>query len=97
MKKAVLITFSTKSKKFKNVYERNAFFKQLYGWKQKITKGEKVYYYERKGILQETKFIKIDESTFIVDERDFEKVENFLKKWRDKVIWKCIKIILEDW
>lgn len=96
MRKAYLISFSTQTKKFKNVNERNAFFKQLYGWKQKIVKKKKVYYYERKGIFHQINCVKIDQSTFIVDENDFEKIESFLKKWKDKVIWKCFKILIEE-
>ena len=37
-KKAVLICFNIQSDKFKSNYERNKFFRGLYGWKQMIKK-----------------------------------------------------------
>jgi hypothetical protein len=104
-KKAVLVCFSVKSGRFESSYERNKFFRSLYGWKQiikkeisgnKLRKEEKIYTYRREGLLDEIPHKKIDQSSFIVPEDEFEKVEKFFKEWEDKVIWRNFKILLEE-
>lgn len=105
-KKAVLITFSVKSSKFESHYERNKFFRGLYGWKQTIRKGvivksgqqtqEKVYEYHREGLLDEIPHEKVDQSSFIVPEDEIKKVVQFMREWHDKVMWKSFKVLLED-
>lgn len=105
-KKAVLIAFSVQSGKFESHYERNKFFRGLYGWKQMIRKEvvvgerkkpkEKVYTYQREGLLDGIPHEKVDQSSFIVPEDDFDRIEKFMKEWRNKVIWKSFKVLLED-
>lgn len=100
----MLIAFSVQSGKFESHYERNKFFRSLYGWKQMIRKEvivgkkkpkEKVYTYQREGILDEVPHERVDQSSFIVPENGFEKIEKFMKEWRDKVIWKSFKVLLD--
>jgi hypothetical protein len=105
-KKAVLIAFSVKSGMFESHYERNKFFRELYGWKQMIKKEvvvgerqkpkEKVYTYRREGLLDEIPHERVDQSSFLVPEDEFDKIENFMREWRKKVIWKAFKVLLED-
>jgi len=95
-KKAILICFSVNSEKFENKYERNKFFRHLYGWKQIIRKEEKVYSYERNGLLDEIPHLKVDQSSFIIPEAHIRKVIEFLKEWEDKVIWKTFKVLLDE-
>jgi len=106
-KKAILVCFSVKSEKFESYYERNKFFRGLYGWKQMIRKEisvekgkqktrEKVYTYKRGGLLDEIPHIKVDQSSFIVEQDDFNKIMNFFEEWHDKVIWKNFKILLNE-
>jgi hypothetical protein len=40
--------------------------------------------------------IKIDQSSFIIPEEEFNKVFNFFEQWSKKVIWKTFKILLEE-
>jgi len=105
-KKAVLIAFSVQSGKFESHYERNKFFRGLYGWKQMIRKEvvvvgrkkpkEKVYTYQREGLLDEIPHEKVDQSSFIVPENEFDKIERFMKEWRNKVMWKSFKVLLDE-
>jgi len=39
IRKAVLVTFSVRSNMFDSDYERNKFYRGLYGWRQKIKKS----------------------------------------------------------
>ena len=91
----MLVAFSIRTKKFKNNYEKSMFFRRLYGWKQIVTKRKR-YVYRRKGLLDKIRCKKIDQSSFIVAEDDFEEVEKFFRKWREKVILKTLKIILDE-
>lgn len=95
-KKAVLICFSVKSEKFESNYERNKFFRGLYGWKQVIHREEKKYVYRRDGLLDEMPHKKIDQSSFIVDTDEFERIMNFFKEWGKKVIWNKFKVLLDE-
>ncbi|MCD6402894.1 MAG: hypothetical protein J7K98_01035 [Candidatus Aenigmarchaeota archaeon] len=95
-KKAILITFSVKTESFSCKYERNKFFRQLYGWKQIIRKREKRYVYERKGVLSRIPHIKVDESVFIVAEKHFREIERFLQEWEDKVMWEAFEVLLDE-
>lgn len=92
---AILICFSIRSEKFDSNYERNKFFRSLYGWKQVIEKSGKRYVYERKGLLDTVPHKKVDQSSFIVSPSDFERIEQFFKEWRDKVVHNTFKVLLE--
>lgn len=106
-KKVVLITFSVNSQKFESHYERNKFFRGLYGWKQMIRKEvivktgkkpkneEKVYTYRREGLLDEIPHEKVDQSSFLIPEDDFDRIEKFFDEWHNKVIWKTFKVLLD--
>ena len=96
MRKAFLICFSINSKKFKNRNERNRFFRKLYGWKQIVPKGKKIYVYERKGLLSHIPHIKVDQSSFLIPEESFEEIEKFLMEWKDKVIWRKFKVLIDE-
>ena len=92
--RAVLICFSIKSRKFKNNYERCKFFKALYGWKQIIPKKKKTYVYERNGLLDKIPHVKVDQSSFIIPKSFFDEINDFLRKWEDKIIWKHFEVLI---
>jgi hypothetical protein len=97
-KKAVLIAFSVQSSKFENSSERNKFFRMLYGWKQTIPneKNEKKdYVYQREGLLDEMPHVRVDQSSFIVPENNFDKIFEFFDEWSNKVIWKAFKVLMD--
>lgn len=98
--RAVLICFNVKSDKFDSNYERNKFFRGLYGWKQIIKKetkdGDKKYVYEREGLLDEVQHKKVDQSSFFVGMQDAEQIFSFFEDWTDKVIWNTFKVMLEE-
>lgn len=95
-KKAVMITFSIKTGKFESHYERNKFFRDLYGWKQIINTEKKVYTYHRGGLLDQIPHKRVDQSSFIIEEEQIDKIMRFFKGWHDKVIWQTFKVILDD-
>ncbi|MCD6368024.1 MAG: hypothetical protein J7L45_02985, partial [Candidatus Aenigmarchaeota archaeon] len=93
---AVLISFDCHTEKFQSKYERNKFFRGLYGWKQTIRKNEYVYEYRREGLLDEIPHIKVDSSVFIVAMNEMDKILNYMKKWRDKIDYKVFKVLLDE-
>ncbi len=94
-KKAVLIAFSVQSQKFESNYERNKFFRALYGWKQIIPKENKEYTYRREGVLDEMPHAKVDQSSFIVPEDNFDQIMDFFEQWSNKVMLKTFKVLLD--
>ena len=92
-KKAVIITFSTKTDKNS---DRTKFFKQLYGWEQTIPGKKKNYEYHREGFLEKIRHKKVAQSSFIVPEDEFDKVMEFFEQWHKEVITNAFKILLED-
>ena len=94
-KKAVLISFSTHSEKFKSNYERNKFFRGLYGWNQIIKKKKCKYEYRREGLLDEIPHIKVDNSVFIVAMKEMERLMKYMKEWEDKIDYDFMNIFLE--
>jgi hypothetical protein len=100
-KKAVFICFNTRSEKFGSNYERNKFFRGLYGWKQTIKKEtadgkEKTYVYERTGLLNEIPHKKVDQSSFFIDMDGADEIFKFFDEWTDKVIFNAFNVILEE-
>ncbi len=95
MTEAVLICFSVKTKKFENIYERNKFFRELYGWKQVIKREKKNYEYRRDGLLDKIPHIKVDQSMFIILKRHLRLMEEFFEEWKDKINWNEFQVILD--
>ncbi len=94
-KVAVLISFNTHSDKFESNYERNKFFRGLYGWTQTIRNEKSEYRYRREGLLTETPHIKVDNSVFIVALKEMEKIMNYMKQWEEKIDYDFFKVLLE--
>lgn len=94
IKKTILITFSVRSEKFDSNSERNKFFRELYGWKQTVPAENKTYEYHRDGLLDEMPHKRVDQSSFIIQEDNFDRMTQFFEEWHKKVIWKTFKLLL---
>lgn len=92
---AVLISFNTHSDKFESNYERNKFFRGLYGWTQVIRKESSEYRYERDGLLNEIPHIKVDSSVFIVALQEMQRVLSYMEEWEDKIDYDFFKVLLD--
>ena len=95
-KKAILVIFTIKTKKFESISERNRFYKELYGWKQIVKKQEKRYVYRRNGLLDEIPHIRVDRSVFIILREHMKKIERFMKEWEDKIKWDAFDVLLDE-
>ena len=73
--KAKLVTYKTQEL---NASEKSKLSKKLYGYTDKSHYGE--YSYERKGLLDNTTYIKISKNTFIIPAKDWKPIEEELKK-----------------
>ncbi len=38
---------------------------------------------------------KVDQSSFIVPENDFDRIEKFFDEWSSKVMWRAFKVLLD--
>ena len=95
-KVGVLISFDCHSEKFDSNYERNKFFRGLYGWKQTIKKKESVYKYKRDGLLDEIPHIKVDNSVFIVAMKEMDRILRYMREWDDKIDYKVFRVLLDQ-
>ncbi|MEM0473508.1 MAG: hypothetical protein QXF88_02190 [Candidatus Aenigmatarchaeota archaeon] len=93
MTETVLVCFSIKTKKFSNTYERNQFFRKLYGWNQVINKK---YQYRRAGLLDEIPNIRVDQSMFIILKKHLQLMREFFQEWEDKIDWHEFDVLLDN-
>jgi len=89
----VIITFRTKGR-FESDYERNKFFRGLYGWKQIVPKNHKRYLYYRAGLLDEIEHEKIADSVLMVAMKDMQRVMKYFEEWHDKVECDVMEVVL---
>ncbi len=95
-RKAVLISFTIKSSEFNNNTERNKFFRELYGWKQVVTKEEKKYTYQREGLLDQMHCARIDKSMLLIQKEYVNEILKFLQEWENKVTWNLFDVLLNE-
>jgi len=90
----ILISFDMDCSKFNSNYERNRFFRGLYGWDQRIRKKNNVYHYRREGVLGAVPHIKVDNSVFIVALEEMQGILDYFNEWETKVRWKTFRVLL---
>ena len=90
----VIITFRTRSERFESDYERNKFFRGLYGWKQIVPKNHKKYLYHRAGLLDSIEHEKIADSVLMVAMKDMERVMKYFDEWHGKVDCEAMEVFL---
>ena len=91
----ILFSYDTKRKKFDSLYERNKFYRGLFGYKQTVKENGKVYKYEKKGLVNEIPHIKVEDSVVIVLKKDADRFREYLEKWSNKVDYRCFKVLLK--
>lgn len=93
---AALFTYNTKRKNFESVYERNKFYRGLFGYRQTVRKNGKEYSYEKDGLMDEIPHMRIDDSVFITSTTYVPRVKAYFEKWGDKVSKHVFTVIVED-
>ena len=91
----VIITFRTRTERFESDYERNKFFRGLYGWKQIVPKNHKRYLYHRAGLLDEIDHEKIADSVFMVAMKDMQRIMQYFEEWHDKVECEAMEVFVK--
>ncbi|MFB6208796.1 MAG: hypothetical protein ABEJ56_01510 [Candidatus Nanohaloarchaea archaeon] len=95
-KEASLLTYNTHREKFESVYERNKFYRGLFGYTQKVKKNGKTYEYEKDGLMDEIPNSRIDDSVFIIANHYVTRIEDYFQDWGEKVSHHIFKVIIED-
>ena len=95
MTEASLLTYSTEKKNFDSVYERNKFYRGLFGYKQTVKKNGKKYEYDKDGLMDEIPNIRIDDSVFIISEEYTEKVKEYFMEWESKISYHIFTVVIE--
>lgn len=91
-----LLTYNTRREKFESMYERNKFYRGLFGYRQTVKKNGKKYEYEKDGLMDQIPNVRIDDSVFILQNKSVEKVEEYFSKWGDKVSYHIFTVMIED-
>ncbi len=91
---AILISFNTEAQRFESPSERVRFFTDLHGRKQIIIKAGKRYEYDRPGLLDEIPNIPVDNSVFIIAQEHMRRMQEFMREWEKKVMFKTIPVML---
>lgn len=95
-KKATLITYNTHREHFESVYERNKFYRGLFGYKQTVKKNGKKYEYEKDGLMDKIPNCRIDDSVFIVAKQKIERLKQYFNEWENKVSYHEFTVLIED-
>lgn len=93
---ATLVSFRADSSRFGSNYDRNKFYRGLYGWKQTIKKCGKKYVYQHEGLLDRIPHIKVGKSVYIVPTKYTRSLTRYLDRWKGKVEYKVFKVLLEE-
>ncbi len=95
-KKGVLFSYDTKREKFDSLYDRNKFYRGLFGYKQTVKENGKVYRYEKKGLINKIPHIKVEDSVILVLKEDAKCFEDYLERWGEKVKYRTFKVLLKE-
>ena len=95
-KEASLLTYNTHRDKFESVYERNKFYRGLFGYKQTVKKNGKKYEYEKDGLMDEIPNSRIDDSVFIIANQHVERLQDYFTEWGEKVSHHVFTVLIED-
>jgi hypothetical protein len=95
MTDASLLTYSTEKKNFDSVYERNKFYRGLFGYTQTVKKNGKTYEYDKNGLMDRIPNIRIDDSVFILAQRHRDKVKDYFVEWEPKVSYHIFTVVIE--
>lgn len=93
---ASLLTYDTDRDKFESVYERNKFYRGLFGYRQTVKKNGKKYEYDKEGLMDRIPSIRIDDSVFILANSHRGEVERYFAEWGEKVTHHFFTVVLED-
>ncbi|MFB6100079.1 MAG: hypothetical protein ABEK16_02295 [Candidatus Nanohalobium sp.] len=96
MSEASLLTYSTEKKNFDSVYERNKFYRGLFGYRQTVKKNGKTYEYDKDGLMDEIPNIRIDDSVFIIAKRKTDEIREYFVEWEPKVSYHIFTVLIED-
>jgi len=95
-KEADLLTYNTIKERFESVYERNKFYRGLFGYTQTVKKNGKKYEYEKHGLMDEVPNARIDDSVFIIAKKNTSTVADYFAEWGDKVSHHVFTVLIEN-
>lgn len=93
---ADLLTYNTKKERFESVYERNKFYRGLFGYTQTVKKDGKKYEYEKQGLMDRVPNTRIDDSVFILSKENTSLLLDYFRDWGAKVSHHVFTVLIED-
>lgn len=95
-REAILFSYDTKKEMFDSLYDRNKFYRGLFGYKQTVKENGKVYRYEKKGLINKLPHIKVEDSVIILGKENSCCMRDYLEKWSPKVDYRTFRVILNN-
>ena len=84
-REAILFSYDTRREKFDSLYDRNKFYRGLFGYRQTVRENGKVYRYEKKGLINKMPHIKVEDSVIILLEEDSPCLREYLERWSFRI------------
>lgn len=94
--KASIVTYNTKREEFESMYERNQFYRGLFGYKQTVKRNGKEYRYEKEGLMDEIPNMRIDDSVFIISQNNTEKIKEYFREWENKISHHIFTVLISE-
>ncbi|MFQ3307902.1 MAG: hypothetical protein ACI977_000117 [Candidatus Nanohaloarchaea archaeon] len=94
--KASIVTYNTKREKFESMYERNQFYRGLFGYKQTVKRNGKEYKYEKEGLMDKIPNMRIDDSVFIIAQDNTERIKEYFHEWDNKISHHIFTVLISE-
>lgn len=93
---AVIVSYETRGDRFESRGERNAFYRGLLGYRQTVRRNDRVYRYDKDGVLDRVPHLKVADSVFLVPREAYGPLEEYLDEWGRKVAVRTFTVTVED-
>lgn len=92
----MLVAYDTIKEKFESRYERNKFYRGLFGFKQEVKQEKSTYHYQKEGLMDCIPHIKVEDSVFIIAQKYLQELKDYFKQWGTGVEYETFKVVLEE-
>lgn len=94
--KASIVTYNTKREEFESMYERNQFYRGLFGYKQTVKRNGKEYKYEKEGLMDKIPNMRIDDSVFIISQNNTDRIREYFHEWDNKISHHIFTVLISE-
>jgi len=93
--KALLVTYRAEGRMFDSTYQRNQFYRGLFGYRQTVKRNGKRYKYDKDGIADLSGVTRVDDSALLFVKGRREEILDYMQDW-PQVSHHVFKVEVED-